>query len=648
MIDWLKLTLEILDGFQYFVNPNQEKHVVGRQEDVSLPLAGDQTISRVHAILYINDEHRLEVSDEGSKYKVFLNHNIETKRPMIQNVKQPLKEGDRILFGRANHIFTVHKFNVSVVASTLLPAEKKELDTLILRLGGKISDKITPNTSHLVMQSITITSKLTYALAHCIPIVKIDYWRKVCNAATNNETFPDPKDYMPLLNESYLRDQNLSFAVDLRRKTLFRGKTFLFFSQRQYDVYHEIIQGAGGKCQQLKAAGLKKTSLVAPNTVVILLDSPEHAFPGFTQPLIEELDAYVRTKGLRFVPSTEINLAIIHATIEKYCNPKYKFEINVATQSDTEMRSATVIAGESAPLDTQLQGNADLLLLPETNEASQSEALTPKKNNQFNSQKRKLEILEARYAKRRKVQEEYEKLPRCPPNTSGNWLNKNTQEPVIVPEGGTAEIQPFDVARLFEDEDDVSFVVNRKRPAEGDNGDDANGTEENGADDDDGFFVRRKKPKPSEEPEQNGTIPTISLVDNGSAKNGAPVEIVDISKYHQPIKVSATGWLSASFGKLQVKDEKLEPKVDESEEVKKETEPYVDEYVKQAEDGFAIEVKPIVVESKSFINNITGDQSTIHGGKNFKTFQKKRNYRPQTQSLPTVTVQLGFSQQAIY
>lgn len=641
-----KFLIIFLDGVQYFVNPNLEKHVVGRQEDVSLPLAGDQTISRVHAILFINDD-KLEVLDEGSKYKVFLNHNIESKRPMTQMVRQRLTEGDRILFGRANHLFQVQKFNLNVTASTLLDDDRKELKTLLLRLGGEIAENITTSTSHLVMPSITITSKLIFALVHCIPVVTVDYWRKVCDAADNNETFPNPKDFVPELKEAFLRDKNVSFGVDIRRKSLFRGKTFYFFSQRQYDFYLNIIQGGGGKCVALKAATLKKAALVGPNIVVFLHDSVDHAFPGFTQRLLEECEAYARAKGHRFIPTKEINLAIIHCNIEKYCNPRYKFEENIATQEQTE-RNFTPLAGESATIETPMSEDIDTLLLPETDAGlNLSQHLTPRKNNQLNSQKRKLEAIEAKFTKRRKIEEEYASLPRCPPNRSGSWLNKSTVEPVIAPEGTSTNPGNFDISKLFEDEDSSDgSLVSRKRPAE-DNGD-INGDDDAIQTDENGFQIKRKKLNPEETTNGDGefgiiskrkeinqaqeSIPTISLTDGSTTVNGVSKH-VDISLYHQPIQVPSTGWLSASFGKMQVKEENEGETVQSTDDIKKE--------IDEEDTTFNIEVKPMVLVSKPV------EQTSAYnfpGSKNYKAFQKKKNYHSQTHLLNTVNVKLGFSQ----
>lgn len=121
-------------------------------------LEDDQSISRVHAKLYLNNEG-IEVEDVGSKYGVFVNRSIESCTPLGKSTRVRLKVGDVVRFGRLENVWRLAKTPIECGTSTLGQDTVPELRRLLSTLSGKLSGDFTEDCTHLVMPNVTITQK---------------------------------------------------------------------------------------------------------------------------------------------------------------------------------------------------------------------------------------------------------------------------------------------------------------------------------------------------------------------------------------------------------------------------------------------------------------------------------------------------------
>lgn len=82
-----------------------------------------------------------------------------------------------------------------------------------------------------------------------IPIVDINYWNSIMKAVDTDSSLPDINLFTIFLQDKGL--QRLSLKPNLKRKSLFHEKKFIFFSDSSYQKYKKIIKDAGKHCDFL-------------------------------------------------------------------------------------------------------------------------------------------------------------------------------------------------------------------------------------------------------------------------------------------------------------------------------------------------------------------------------------------------------------
>ncbi|KAL9976430.1 hypothetical protein ACROYT_G013730 [Oculina patagonica] len=232
-----------------------------------------------------------------------------------------LKSGDEILFGKNNSYYRLRYSPLIVVTSCLDDKQKKTLKSNIHKLGGHIINDWRQNTvSHLVMDGLTFTIKVIHALAECRPIVKPSYFDDVVKAGS---TLPSVERYLPLLKEETISSQDASFLPNEARRTLLKGKTFIFISKKQYKRVHHAVESSGGSTLLRDTPGSEADdSLVSSGVCVMMVDIKEqNTLPAASQHWILHVMETLRRHRCRPIPESELGLALLFTSLDKYCNP---------------------------------------------------------------------------------------------------------------------------------------------------------------------------------------------------------------------------------------------------------------------------------------------------------------------------------------
>ena len=88
------------------------------------------------------------------------------------------------------------------------------------------------------------------ALSMAVPVVRLGFVLDLLACAKGRQELPDPATYAPRLDEPTLNcgETELSCAADAAsRRTLFRGKRFVFADAAQAGKYEKAIGYAGGE-----------------------------------------------------------------------------------------------------------------------------------------------------------------------------------------------------------------------------------------------------------------------------------------------------------------------------------------------------------------------------------------------------------------
>ncbi|CAB1334615.1 unnamed protein product [Coregonus sp. 'balchen'] len=288
----------------HYLLPGKE-YVVGRKNcEVILP--NDQSISRAHAHLTATDQ-TLTLKD-CSKYGTFVN-----EERLSGDTPRSLTAGDRVTFGVFHSKFSVQQVTVVVCSSCVDNEGKVSLSQALQPLGGRLANTWTQDCTHLVMPTVKVTIKTICALLCCRPIVKQEFFTELTKALQQKQ--PPPK------AESLNKDE-----VDLterpERKELFTDKTFLFLNAKQSPLSC-VINMATGNSQALVPPSTKKWA--------------------------DSVGRILQRKGLRFITESEIGLAAIYVSCDKYCNPSNQMADSESMRMKPTIPGATL--SQNAPVD---------------------------------------------------------------------------------------------------------------------------------------------------------------------------------------------------------------------------------------------------------------------------------------------------------
>lgn len=358
-------------GQRLYILTNKTEYIVGR-DNADLLVADDPSISRQHAKIQCLATC-IKVLDANSKYGVFVNGGIETNKAIDKNKPLRVEVGDTIRFGRMRAIFRVEKIDIKVCTSTLDDGNVAKLKSLLQLVGGRIESSWTVNCTHLVMPTIIVTVKVLQSLAHGIPIVTPKYFVEYIQSAQSNKPqLPNVNDFVPKINEPYIIKEPKMMHVHLERQRLFQNKTFIFMVKSQMMAYKQVIELAGGKCKNLQTDRVKRSALLETNNIPM-----QYTSSGNSQCSSDVADTadYINENQRRLIPDNEIGLALLHRSIERFCNPDYQMvsAFNMNTATPLELRAKVLV--EATPVDDlKFETELEVYCVPETIEQATSES----------------------------------------------------------------------------------------------------------------------------------------------------------------------------------------------------------------------------------------------------------------------------------
>uniref|UniRef100_A0A182XUW7 Uncharacterized protein n=1 Tax=Anopheles stephensi TaxID=30069 RepID=A0A182XUW7_ANOST len=329
----------------YYLVSQSIGHTVGRT-GTDLIITGDDSISRNHAMLQPH-KNVLHLTDTGSRYGSYVNDGIAKTVPISKDQPTVLKAGDMVRFGRCGSVWTVGKADFRCLTSTLVMDEA--LKVVLQKVGAELVPNYTAGLTHLIMPTITVTTKFLQCLIGQVPIVKPDFFHSIDrDCIGQGKALPSAKAFVPMCTESYIRNEQQLFHPNPSRADLFKGKEFIFLNTVQYGQFESIVKLAGGVCLCAQREKIAKGRFLKPNVITIKLKSS-----GSSQSQSQSLDTlsqYIASRGRRMVPDLEIGLALMFCSTEKYCNPEYNFAFNVE-----ECFASSAEGGEMLAKNTEQQ-----------------------------------------------------------------------------------------------------------------------------------------------------------------------------------------------------------------------------------------------------------------------------------------------------
>lgn len=647
----------------------------------NLNIANDRSISRNHAFLFPESSDTLKLVDAGSRYGTFLNHAIESDRDEIpKDVPVRLRQGDRVRFGMCDSLWQVDRVEFRCITSTISVTEG--LERTLRKLGGTLEGSFQQGkTGFLVMTTITTTPKLLMSLIGQIPVVTPEYFEACLRAVQEGKALPDPEGFIPEFTEAYVRREGISFGKVPEREELFVGLTFIFIKPQHMTLYEGIVKMAGGKCICATKHKISK-SFFTQDKVVVIQVTTDTLSQGTSQSM-DGLTQIVAKAGRRLIPEAEIGLAILHCSLEKYCNPLYKFTsvldldtVPFEAHGDTLARNSEDLPGRSKKISSVVES----ISIPETEPHDiqpgtlhstnfsdaelkisevESEFAKANENETTNRSKRKRAELteppkEAKRIRSKPAEEEIPETPeesvsppppsQLPPSQPSNLsgflsvnheeaLNESKPAPTAAPAAAQKPKRPLQL--MLDDGEDDLFNFGEAVPKRAKRQQtlaesftsssqrSQRAPESSTADSDlfafNGETSRRSKRNP-EAPPKSAPNPT---------SNTTTTTNTSYKQFIKPITIKAEGWLSSTFCELSIKTQdevtvkRIKEEPGDGDEDHK-TRVWID----GMQSMFQVRVKCMNLTShhrsrdESSERSFFGTGSTNGGGKNFKAFVK--------------------------
>ncbi|KAI7807208.1 nibrin [Triplophysa rosa] len=292
-----------------------QTYVVGRK-NCEILLSNDQSISREHARLIVT-EQGISLKD-SSKYGTFVND-----EKLKTGSTKSLQTGDRVTFGVFQSKFRLEKESIVVCSSCVDNERKVSLSQDVRSIGGRLVSSWTLDCTHLVMPTVKVTIKTICALLCCRPIVKPEFFSAFSKAVQQKLPLPKPERFRPPVDEPTLTKEDLDLGARPERKSLFKGKTFVFFNSKQMKRLSQAVSCGGAVSQLLEEGSLPLSLLESSSTCVVdmISGNSQALIPPTTKKWVESVAQILQRKGLRFITESEIGLAAIHLSNQTYCNP---------------------------------------------------------------------------------------------------------------------------------------------------------------------------------------------------------------------------------------------------------------------------------------------------------------------------------------
>lgn len=302
-------------GGESFFLLSGQTYVVGRK-NCEILLSNDQSISREHACLTVT-EQAITLKD-SSKYGTFVNG-----EKLEAGSTKTLQTGDSVTFGVFQSKFRLEKESVVVCSSCVDNEGKVSLSQDIRSVGGRLVNSWTLDCTHLVMPTVKVTIKTICALLCCRPIVKPEFFSAFSKAVLQKRPLPKPERFRPQIDEPSLTKEDLDLSARPERKSLFKGKTFVFFNSKQMKRLSQAVSCGGAVSQLLEEGSLPLSLLESSSTCVVdmISGNSQALIPPTTKKWVESVALILHRKGLRFITESEIGLAAIHISNQTYCNP---------------------------------------------------------------------------------------------------------------------------------------------------------------------------------------------------------------------------------------------------------------------------------------------------------------------------------------
>ena len=367
------LKFEKSDKVHYLLVNNL--YTIGRK-GADITITDDSSVSRKHGTIEIKldgqDGSCTATITDSSKFGTYFARNMTSsgKTDFVKvNKSVALKDGDYIRIGMQHTLCRLVKESLIIVSSMMDQSTLAKLQSVVARVGGKITNAWQPVVTHLAINQIILNVKVTQALATGTPIVKNSFFEKLYEAIETKTELPCAEDFVPPVVEEGLDNDKSLFLRNPSRKCLFNDRVFIFLNNKQMKRLGPTCTAAGGRALLANNISLDKRAelLESGSTAVLLPPTVPEASLVLSEKDFNDLQLMLAEKSLRLLQEHEIGLALLYNSADVYTNPSFELTADITfTQSTIPSGSVSQAKDTASEMESQVQETLFISRIPET------------------------------------------------------------------------------------------------------------------------------------------------------------------------------------------------------------------------------------------------------------------------------------------
>ncbi|KAF9999111.1 hypothetical protein BGZ79_007264 [Entomortierella chlamydospora] len=385
---WFLVGQERIAGLRIWLKP-EVTLTVGRQISGNLGI-GDISVGRRHVAITmakptmqsvrVQGEHtKLFIRDLSSKYGVFVNgKRIEPAKDVeviIEENQTWAKQDKRYVAGRGyggfvtivigeKTSFRLERVDWSLCSQGLTALAKVGIVSTAAEIDCKVEEAWTPGVStHLVVGKSKRSEKLSLALAEGGHLVNVAWLKAVETSFKESWDSKGQKDArtmetdFPASVPDAFEISNVQWTPNALRRSLLSDYCFISVANVKYKGLSQVIRCAGGNWKKIDAIDALKSI----NECLVATVMPVFLYPHGEDDVAKvysQLDTVLSKMGYRWVHEDEIGMAILYASTDIYCNPKYLDPLPTLEAMASLQSSQFMPSQYSGRPDTQLSISA--------------------------------------------------------------------------------------------------------------------------------------------------------------------------------------------------------------------------------------------------------------------------------------------------
>ena len=337
-----------------------------------------QSVSGKHATISVRTK---EDSDKTSEVWIIDDSRFGTyvNSEQLHRSECQIFSGDELVFGKWNRVSDTYTYSLRwdpiVLCYSGWGKSAPPLRICLSKYNVTLLDSWDDSTTHVVVNELTTTIKVLSGLAKGIPIVQQSWVDQLIRAIQDFTPLPKASDHMPDIPEGYdISDVSL-FDVNLKRRSLFEGKTFYFLNIREYEQLHIPISYCKGTSTLVSVSDFKFATFdryAAADSVVVSNKFDEFCSAQGGTEFISQLQLALEAEEKTIMTNHNIIHSILQVTTDIVSAQQSQVSEHYTTPPESSDNVHTQVSEEDELFPLRKKAKVNVRLFPDDQSTSEN------------------------------------------------------------------------------------------------------------------------------------------------------------------------------------------------------------------------------------------------------------------------------------